>query len=308
MGKTKLEAKQWLKEIGLADDVVESIAANFTAAQMTKIAEGTMRQDEFDRVMNEGKRDLETKQAELTAAGERLNAEIADWAKVQAEGGQVTQKMQADLDAAQQTMLKLQQTVRRMATDAGLDPEKVLAETGTTTVPTTPAAAAAAAGLTDADVDKRINTAVGSVAQLALRLPATLAKIAREHKALTGTDLDEQTIIAEIEKRAGTRGNQKSLDPTEIWQEMHDIPAKRAAAEQKRVDDLVAAAREEGRQAGLSEVSVPGAHTPAGRHAIVFNSGERKSALQRPQPGGTTTTALSALRSGKYRPAAAGGK
>jgi hypothetical protein len=138
---------------------------------------------------------------------------------------------------------------------------------------------------------------------MALTLPATLAAIAVEHEQLTGQKLDTRTIIAEIRKRAGTRGNTLTLDPEAIWMETHQIAEKRTAAQTAQHDAEIAAAVERGRQEARTEALVPGS-TSAHAHARIFNRPDgttRTSVLQRPAPGTIAQGAAAALATGKYR-------
>jgi hypothetical protein len=300
VAKTKLETKKWLMEdLGFSEAEATELLPKFDS-RMDKVNEGYSRQSDYDRMMNEGKAELTKAQKDLSDANERLNAEIAEWARTQAEGGTITAKMQKDLDAAKLDAFKLQQTLTRVATEAGLDPAKVME--GVVAIEAPKSAAAAAPDLSGYLKTDDYRAEIGSVATAALRMPAMLAKIAREHKALTGQDIDETQIVAEIETRARTKGNQKSLDPIQVWEELHNVPTLREKAAEKKFNEAIAAAEQRGREAAFSE-QVPGAHTPTLRHAPIFGGQERKSVLQRPQPGGTVNAAAAALRSGKYREA-----
>lgn len=295
----------WMKtDLGITDDEAKILDPLLTDARVKKLDEGHLRQQDYSKKMNE----LTGAQGKLDEANTRLEAEIAEWATVQANGEQVTKKMREDLDAAQLNVTKLQQVVRRVATDAGVDPEKALE--GVTVVVKPQNEPPAPPDLTGYVKSGDLNTQLGSLASMALRLPGIFAKIGREHRALTGQDLDEQAIVAEIERRAGTKGNQKSLDPIAIWEEQHEIPAKRTAAAKKQHDEEITAAEARGEERAMSQMATPGV-TPQGRHAPVFQRAdgkERKSVLERPQPGTTVNAAVTALRTGKYRSGEGGGK
>lgn len=300
MSKRKLDAKNWLKDIGFDEATVDDLAAKFTATQLEKIAEGYMRQDDYDRMMNDGKAELTTAQTELAAANDRLNTEMAEWARVKAEGGQLTTQMRADLEAAQADALKARQALERIGQEHGIDVTKILE--GMTVKSTTAVPAAAAATTSDLSGYVKVsdaNSLIGSVANMALRLPATLLTISREHQDLFGQPLDTQAIVEELSKRANTKGNQKSLDPTEIWHELHGVAAKRAEVDKQRYDAAIAAAEQRGREAALSESALPGQVTAPGRNAPIFAEA-RKSVLNRPQPGERVGAAVAALRTGKY--------
>jgi len=289
---------QWMKaDLALTDDEAKILDPLLTEDRARKLDEGHLRQADYSKKMNElgGAQDAQKK------AEEKLEAEIAEWATVQANGEQVTKKMREDMEAAQLSVTKLQQRVRVIATDAGMDPEKALEGIN---VVVKKEEAPAAPDLTGYVKAGDLHTQLGSLAAMALRLPAIFSKIGREHRVLTGQDLDEQAIVTELEKRAQTKGNSRSLDPIAIWEELHGIPEKRTVAAKKTHDDEISAAEARGREAALSEASVPG-QQPQGRHAPVFQTSEagktRESVLKRPQPGTIVNAAVSALRTGKYR-------
>lgn len=294
---TAEDAKAFLKnDVGFSDE--QLIGMN--AAQLNKLAESVMRQSDYDAAMNAGKAELKAEQDKLAAANERLNTEMAEWATVQAQGGQVTAKMQKDLEAAQAKVATLTARVQHVATQAGLDPAKALEGLEGTVEPPKPPTAPAFDDTKYVSRDD-FRQATGELAQAMLRVPVALAKIAREHRTLFSADVDENAIITELQTRAGTRGNTKSLDPITIWEELHNVPAKRTEVAKAAHDAEIAAAEQRGRDAALSSINVPGNHTPTGRHAPVFAASEHKSALQRPQPQQGVAVAAAAFRSGKYR-------
>jgi len=305
MAKTKLEITKWLKEdMGFSDDEIkdQKLVEAFTP-RVDKLSDGYMRQSDYDRVQNEAKAELKTQSDALIAAQSRLDAEVAEWATVQANGKGVTDKMRTDLDAAQAERLRLEQVLRKTATDAGLNPDDVMKGI----------VAAPAPKKDDApppiDTSKFVTREQYQLlANMALQAPAQLDRIQREHFDLTGEYLNPEELVAEVQSRAGTRGNQKSLELRDIWEEKYEIPAKREAKSKAKYDADIAAAETRGREAAYSESALPGGGVhPVGKHAPIFAAGaERKSVLQRPQPGQGSQAAVTALRSGKYRQAVPG--
>lgn len=300
-----LDVLKWLtddlKVAGTAEEL-GAIATKLTPAA-AEIEKGYLRQADFSRKQDE----LSVAQTKLDGANQRLEAEIAEWATLQANGEQVTKKQREDFEKAQADVLRLQQAVRRMATDAGLDPEKALEGLNVVVKPShEPLAPPDLSGYVKAG---DLNSQLGALASMAVKLPGIFAKISREHRGLTGQDVDELAITAELERRANTKGNQKSLDPVAIWEELHDIPTKRTAAGKKRHDEEIAAAEQRGEERALSQMATPGPQMPQGRHAPVFQRQDgkaRESVLKRPQPGSTHNVAVAALRTGKYRQAGSG--
>lgn len=290
MAKAKFDTKKWLVEdLGFSEDEAKDLIPKFEA-KAEKVGSGFLRQSDYDRLMNESKAELQKGKADLDAANEKLNAEMAEWASLTAaEKAQATQ-LRADLEKAQQDVLKHRQIVTRIATEAGLDPEKVLAGTAEPKKEEPKPQQVDLSGLAKAEQ-------LAGLANMALTLPAELMAIAAEHQELTGERLDTRDIIRELQARAQTKGNQKSLDPRQIWEELKAIPEKRTEVEKKRFDDAIKAAEARGREAALTEASIPG-QQPPGRHAPVFVKQESK--LQRPQPGTSLQSAIAALRTGKY--------
>jgi len=290
------DTKKWLvDELGFSDAEATELAPKFTEDRAKKLEGGFLRQADYSKRMNEFQNEVKKTQKDLADANERLNNEMAAWAEMtSAEKAKATQQ-RVDLEKAQQDVLRLTQKITTVAEQAGIDP-KTLLEGTTVTPPKTedtkpPVDLSGYAKAGD----------VGAVANMALRLPAQLAKIAREHQALTGKVLDEDVIIDEIQRRANTRGNTKSLDPKAVWEELNDVPALRETVAKKQYDEAIAAAEARGREAALTESSIPG-QPPAGKHSPVFSANRgAESKFQRPQPGTRLQGAIAALRTGKYK-------
>jgi len=292
-----LDIPKWLKEdMGFSEqEIVDNKLVALYTPRAEKIERGYLAQSDYSRKMDKLNADVKTQLDDLAAAQSRLDVEIVEWAGVQARGKTVTEKMQADFDAAQADVLRLQQTVRKVATDAGLDPEKVLA-------------GVEVKAPVKVDLPSPIDTSkfvsveqYQALANMALTLPAELAALAHEHHELTGEWLDPRVVIDEVKSRASVKGNTKSLEARAIWEEKYGIPDKRTAKSKKDHDEEIAAAEKRGAERALTEQALPGG--PAqGKHAPIFaKAGGRESVLKRPQPGEGLQSAVAALRSGKYR-------
>ena len=293
---------KWMKEdMEFSDDEIKELSPKLTA-KADKLEKGYLRQSDYSKQMN----DLKKAQTELQAANDRLTTEMSEWATVQASGRDITAKMQRDLETAQGNVARLTARVQKVATDAGLDPAKALE--GIDQVPPTRKADDDKPAI---DPDKFLSrddfaAQQSRLARVLLRAPAEIAAIQHEHHELTGEWLDARPIIDEIEKRATTKGNDKSLEIRDVWQEQHNIPALRETKTKEKYDADIKAAEERGRQAALSGQAIPGQPPPPthGRPspALHMPDGQgRKSVLERPQPGTTESAAVAALRSGKYR-------
>ena len=286
------DIKKWLKDdLQMSDDDVALVETKL-ASKAAIIESGYLAQGDYSRKMNE----LGTAQTALTAKNAQLDAEALEWANMTAAEKKANGDLKASIDKLEQEKLQLTQRVKRVATDAGLDPAKALEGLETEAVVVKPPVVTSTI-----DESKFVTREMyNGLAATAIRLPSLLMTMAREHKALTGEDLNTDAIVAEIEARANTRGNQKSLDPRQVWEDTHQISAKREA---KRVADHnteIAAAVERGRTEALSEVQLPTGGSVSGRHAPVLVSG-RESILKRPQPGSSIAGAVAAFQSGKYR-------
>lgn len=290
------ELKAELKSHGFTDEQLTGMPKSGLEA----IANGYMRQNDYDASMNAGKAELKTAQDNLAAANDRLNAELAEFAVMQRDGQATTTKMQRDLDAAQQAVLKHQQKLRAVAQQAGLDADAVIKEVGDVVVDRQPQSVNLDGYVKADSLEAEINKRLGPIMNDMLGYTPELMTLAGEHQALFGKPLDVNGVVTELRQRASTRGNQKSLSPRAIWEDLHGVPAARAAAEEKRVNDLVAAAESRGREAARSEMMIPGSTAAPGHRSVVFGEKGRQSAIQRPQPGTTTTRAAAAFRTGQY--------
>src|SRR5262245_35290473 len=205
------DTKAFLTEAGFTEAEIAELGPKFTDTHSKKLEGMVLRQPDYSRQMNE----LGKAKTDLNAANERLTAEIAEWASQQAKTGETSAKQQKALADAEQKALKAEQALRSLATQAGLDPEQVLAGI-------TPVAPPKAPEAQQPDLSGYVKTTdLGQTLRSMMHLPAVLMTLANEHQQLFGAPLDTQAVIAELETRAATRGNTKSLDPKTIWEELH---------------------------------------------------------------------------------------
>ena len=287
------DVKQWMKnELGFTDtELTDEFVSRFTPERAEKIEKGVLRQADYSRRMNE----LQTKNDALTQ-------EIADWTEVQTTTAAQAEERRVALETLETEKLKLHQAVTRLAEQAGLKVDDVLKGVE----PPKPAAATAPAAFDPGPLHNQIGQATSWLINYSTELPVLMA----EHKALTGEDLDPRKLRDELIARAqandrtGANGAKKSTDARTVWEEMYTIGEKRTAKNAADRAAEITAAEQRGREAARSEAAIPGATAP-GSHAPVF-TGQRKSALERPQPGRNTSGFAQSLASGKYRRPAAG--
>ena len=181
------DTKKWLLEdLGFSEQEATDLLPKFEGERAGKVEKGYLRQADYSKQMNAAKK----AEADLLAASERLNAEMAQWATMTATERAQSTELRASLEAAQQDVLKYRQTVERVAAEAGMDPAKVL-EGMTVPVkkeePKPPTVDLT--GYVKADQ-------LSGLADMMLTLPAELAAIANEHQTLTGVVLDQRALIA----------------------------------------------------------------------------------------------------------------
>lgn len=306
-----LDLKAWLADLGITDAaVVEQIVPALTPAA-GRIEEGFLRQSDYSRKSGE----LQAKQTALDTANEALNAEMVEWASTRDAGGVITDKMRADMAAAQGEVTRLSTIIKSKAAELGLDPATLgLADPPARVDPPTPPV--------NNDLDPRYldRQQFGAAADLLLTIPAELQQIAQEHFDLTGERVDVRPLVAEFKARASAKRPDptKPVDIRQIWESTYAIPAKREAAAAAVRATETAAAEERGYQRARTEATVPGA-SPVGHHSPVLrNRPTDGPKLQRPSVAGkadTVSKAAAALATHKYanyrgdrtNPAPAGG-
>jgi predicted nucleic acid-binding Zn-ribbon protein len=82
---------------------------------------------------------------------------------------------------------------------------------------------------------KPIQQQIGGLAQYMLRLNAAMPRIAREHLALTGQELDTEAFISGIEADL-TANKTANLDPVKRWESEYKIPEKRTEKQNADID------------------------------------------------------------------------
>ncbi len=252
-----------------------------------KIEKGYLRQSDYSRQMDE----VKTLRQQIDDNSEKLNSDLAEFATLTAsEQGEAT-KLRERIEAAETKAFQLTQKITRYAETNGLDVKEVLGDVE-------PVKKVEPVAFDDKTLRNDVRNQIGGVASYLLDLNASIDDIAEEHQRLTGERFNRREFIAGI-KADIAAGKTENIDPVKRWEAAHGIPQKRTEAATKQRETEIAAAKEEGRMAGLSERALPGEGRP-GEHAPVFK-GMGESKLQRPQPGNRLASAVSALATGRYR-------
>lgn len=297
-----LDVKKWLiEEMGFSEAEAAEIAPKYTAERAAKLESGYVAANDRAAVAA-ARQDIDSAKAELKAANDRLNAEIAEWATMTAAEKAQSTELRDSLHASQAEVLRLQQTVQSVAAQAGIDPSTVLPKAEVKVpVETKPTI----------DTSKFVNTDhFSTLMSFMADLPAQLQYIAEQHKELTGKTLDTRTIVAEVKKRAGQKD--AVVDPVKIWEDMHNIPTVRADRDKATREAEIAAAEQRGEERARTNLAIPGASTTRsarpspvlGQRANDGHMAARTSVLKRPQPETGVNAAAAAFRSGKYRASA----
>jgi len=282
----------FLKDIGATGDEEAQLRAALGKPERLTYLEGNqLRQAEFSKQMNA----LKTSQDELKAANERVTAEMAEWARIQAEGGEVTKKMQDDLHKAEQRALVLTQRVQKIASDAGLDPTKALEGIDQPPPKVEPK-------VEPVDTSKFVGARqFADISNYLMALVTELPVLVDEHFALTGERLDTRALRAEIEARA--KAKNPVLDPRAVWEEKYGIPEKRETKTREAREAEIKQAEQRGFERARSEAALP-VPPSAGTRSPVLRTADgqaRTSVLNRPAPETGVRSAASALATGKYR-------
>jgi hypothetical protein len=297
-----LDIKQWLTgEMGFTEDETKTLLPQFTADRIQKLDKGYLRQSDYSKHMDEFKSNMTKAQAKLTADSQALNGEIAEWSKLKGADTEAREKAEQRVAALEQRLFTHQQHIRKLATDAGVDPTPFLKDDNETPVPPTKPATPPAPTVDLSPFAK--NTDVAAMNQYLFDLQVELATLVPEHQALFGTPLDARKLAEEIRRRAAAK---EDITPRAVWEETFDVATTREAKAKEHHDAEIAAAEQRGREAALSEGAIPHA-SPAGKHAVVFqprrdDQGQPVGpALERPRPQQRVASAAQALATGKYR-------
>lgn len=286
MAKTKIDTTAWLKDLGFTEDEIKALGPQFES-KADKLSEMQMRQSDYDRQSNALKTEYET-------LNEKLNADLAEFASMTAsEQGEAT-KLRERIEKAEEAAFKLTQKITRYAETNGIDAKELLGD-----VEPVVRKKEDPPPFDDKALRGELRTQIGGVANYLLDLTAVVDDIADEHFRLTGQRFNRREFIAGI-KADIAAGKTDNIDPLKRWETAHNIPTLRTEAETKRQTDAIAAAKEEGRMAGLSERALPGEGRPGEHSPVLTLGGESK--LKRPQPGNRLAGAVSALATGRYRP------
>lgn len=291
--KAELDLNKWLKEdLGFTDEEVKELAPKFETRK-DKISEGYLRQSDYSKAISEAQQ----LQTALAAKDAQLNAEMVEWSAIKGQDEDAAAKLRTELEQTQLEKFGIEQKLRTLAEQHGVDVNTLIPEKKT---PVEPPAKPTPAF----DESKFVGRdQFGAVTDYLLTVPAELAAIAQEHFDLTGERLDTRPLITELKARVSKK---QPADLRTIWEEKNGIPEKRTAAATAAHAKEISEAEARGRESARSEAQIPGASAP-GTHAPVFLGGH-ESKLQRTQPGTNTRGFAESLRSRKYAGGAAPGK
>lgn len=290
------DLKAFYQELGFTPEEAAAVTAVLDKPErLTVLEKNQLRQSDYSKQMN----GLKAEQDKLVAAQARVDAEAAEWASLSASEKEQNTKLRADLEAHQNKVLALTQRVTRLATEAGLDPQKALE--GIEQAPPKKEEPV----VPPIDPSKFVPAeAFHQYGKYMFDVAMAIPDILHEHFELTGERLSASALKAEIEARAGQKG--ANMDPRAIWEEKYGIPAKREAKAKEADERRIKEAEERGFARARSEAALPIPPSNGRNSPMLRVNGDAASKVQRPAPETGVRSAAAALASHKYAPKPAG--
>jgi hypothetical protein len=302
------ETKAWLADLGFTDAEITDLLPKFDARK-AKVEAGQLRQSDYDRRMNEGKAALAQQQQAIADKDAQLNAEMAEWARLKQTDATAAAEQKTRVQQLETEKFQLEQSLKDLATQAGVDPATVLPTRTTPGPDPKPAPAAPALPFDPTQVvtfDK-----LGPIVSLLLNQSPEIYAITAEHQRLTGKPLPPEDLAAMVQEMPVRAGKKQPADLRAIWEEKYSISdLRRTTAEAAHTAELQAE-YQRGQLDARTTASLPTAHAP-GTVAPIFHHPEGQTAGSK-APGlsearaaqsarvGRTQRAITALATGKYR-------
>lgn len=293
------DVKQWLADLKFTAEEVTALTPQFEA-KAADLEKGQLRLADYTRFAGENNQlaaDLKAKDAQLTS-------EMSEWAALKNKDTEEASTLRTQLETTRTEAFELRERLTNLATEQGLDPDKVVPKPrGTGEPPVKDKKEPVAFDPTP------LQNQIGGITSYLLTLNAELPAIVQEHYELTGERFDTRAFVAGIQDDI-KKNKTDNLDPRARWEKQFEIPAKRTTKDTEKRTAELTAAETRGYEKARSEATLPGQHAP-GHHAPVFtkisaDGTGSKSKIERPQPGRTTRGFAESLRSGKYRTPMAG--
>lgn len=282
----------FLKDLGATSEEEAALRAALGKPERLSVLEkNQLRLSDYSKQMN----DLGKAKTELETTKARLDAEAVEWATLSASEKAAATELRSSLEKLQARELMLTQRVQRIAADAGLDPAKALEGIDQAPPPKKDEPP-------PVDTSKFVdNERFGQLGNYLFTMATELPMLAQEHFELTGERLDTRALRTEIEKRAAVKG--ANLDPRAIWEDVHQIAAKRQAKDQAAREAEIKAAEQRGFERARTEAALPIAPSAGTRSPLLkaVDPATHPSKLNRPAPEQGVRSAAAALATGKYR-------
>ncbi len=246
---------QWAKDNGLNAEEQAAMEKLLGEDRSKKAAGYGLRQDAFDRKMNEEKAVLDAQRRKLDESSANLESLMRTTAEIQDEAKRDGTRISAENKKLIEKAAKLEASVRKQAMDAGLDPDEVIKQIGVD-------AAVAEPRREETPLEPKVDLGKRFLEERVKTLftDAELADIADEHKELTGKRLSRKEVI-EYALEQAKRG--RDMTPTQAWEELHKIPELRATKNEESVNARIEAARQDGLTRGRTEAAMARGGDPA---------------------------------------------
>jgi len=280
-----IDLQAWLKEIAADGSLSESEISTLLPILGKEKTLNRL----SDQVLMRG--DYTRKTQELADERRRLNSEIStqrDELETWRSGVQTQlDKAYGDLQTARTTQAQFEARVRTIAERNNLDPRELLAgsDQARREVDATTREEGKAAGLSEADLDRlldtRIQSYLGNSRVIAGAIDAEISDIADEHRELFGTrlkrtELYQKAVALNMERQ---KSKQPLLSVRDIWEAENKVPEKRKELERSAMRAELQKEVETENRAKLSESLLDsGNHRASGltdQHSPVFQR-ERK--------------------------------
>lgn len=218
-----VDLEQWAKDIGLNPDEVKQVAQVLGDERAKKVVGYGLRQSDYDQKMNDGKAKLEAERQRLKEADENLESGLRSVASLKDQLAADLEKGKVSWQEAERRAIALEATVRRLATEAGTDPDEALKQAGIE------AKAVKTDDRRDAPPDweerlKAIDGRATNEARHSFMTGIEMEDVADEHRELFGTRLSRAELVAYASQQA-TRG--RKLTPQQAWEEKYEVGKKR---------------------------------------------------------------------------------
>lgn len=230
---------KWGADLGLsADEVKQAEALLNKPERIAKLEKGYLAQADYSRQMNEGQKKLGDAQADYERRGKELQESLEAMDRLRGDTTGALEKEQKRAQALEERAIRSEMVLRRVATQAGLEPDEVVKEIGVEVVPRTDVKPAPTEDLTKMfdQFGQRVGTGFRTMAEM----QGELFDIQAEHQALFGKPLvGSKALIDEVLKSGG------KVSVRDVWEKTHNVAQAKEEAHEKEIERRISEARKD---------------------------------------------------------------